>query len=100
MAIHQFKKTLDLTAGPQRDGWQREQGHYRRKTLDCQLYAGFIGSTALTEKLGPEQAFLVIEGVLNEAVKIIEAYGGYPVDFAGDSILPYSEHQLRLSKRR
>lgn len=45
-----------------------------------------VGSTALTEKIGPEQAFLVIEGVLNRVVEIIEPFGGYPVEFAGDSV--------------
>ncbi len=45
-----------------------------------------VGSTALTEKIGPEQAFLVIEEVVKQAVETIEAFGGYPVNFAGDSV--------------
>lgn len=45
-----------------------------------------VGSTALTEKIGPEQAFLVIEEVLRQAVETIESFGGHPVNFAGDSV--------------
>ena len=50
------------------------------------LMVDLVDSTALTERLGTEKAFNLIQTVLRRAVTLIEAEGGHVVDFAGDSL--------------
>ncbi len=50
------------------------------------MMVDLVGSTALTEKLGAEKAFQLVEDVLKRAVTVLEAEGGHFVDFAGDSL--------------
>ena len=50
------------------------------------MMVDLVGSTALTDKLGAEKAFLLFEEVLKRAVTVLESEGGHFVDFAGDSL--------------
>ena len=50
------------------------------------MMVDLVDSTGLTERLGTEKAFDLIQSVLRRAVTLIEAEGGHVVDFAGDSL--------------
>ena len=50
------------------------------------LMLDLVDSTAVTEVLGAERAFALIEDVLNTAVGIIESHGGHFIEYAGDSV--------------
>lgn len=50
------------------------------------MMVDLVDSTALTERLGTEKAFNLIQTVLRHAVNLIESEGGHVVDFAGDSL--------------
>ncbi len=50
------------------------------------MMVDLVDSTALTERLGTEKAFNLIQTVLRSAVTLIETEGGHVVDFAGDSL--------------
>ena len=50
------------------------------------MMVDLAGSTELTEALGPERAFALVQEVLGIAVGEIEAAGGHFVDHAGDSV--------------
>lgn len=50
------------------------------------MMVDLVDSTALTEKLGTENAFNLIQTVLRRAVTLIEFESGHVVDFAGDSL--------------
>ena len=50
------------------------------------MMVDLVDSTALTERLGTEKSFNLIQSVLRRAVTLIEAEGGHVVDFAGDSL--------------
>lgn len=45
-----------------------------------------VGSTELTEKLGAEKTFVLMQELMEQAVAIIESFGGYYVEYAGDSV--------------
>jgi class 3 adenylate cyclase len=50
------------------------------------LMVDLVGSTGMTEELGPERAFDLIREVLQTAVGIVEAHGGHFIEYAGDSV--------------
>lgn len=50
------------------------------------MMVDLVDSTSLTESLGTEKAFNLIQTVLRRAVTLIETEGGHVVDFAGDSL--------------
>ncbi|HEV2218613.1 MAG TPA: ABC transporter substrate-binding protein [Candidatus Dormibacteraeota bacterium] len=51
------------------------------------LYADVVGSTTLAERLGAEDARLIIGEAIARAVRIVQAYGGTVKDLAGDGVL-------------
>src|SRR5712692_10907215 len=51
------------------------------------LFADVVGSTTLAQRLGPEDARLIIGEAIARAVRIVEAYGGTVKDLAGDGVL-------------
>ena len=64
-----------------------------------------VGSTAMTELVGPEQTFLVMQKILKKVITTIETFGGYNVNFAGDSVFaifgaPVAIEQATLSACR
>jgi len=58
----------------------------REKRWVASLMLDLVGSTGMTETLGAERAFSLIEDVLNMAVETIEAHGGHFIEYAGDSV--------------
>ena len=51
------------------------------------LFADVVGSTTLAERLGAEDARLIVGEAIARAVRIVEAYGGTVKDLAGDGML-------------
>ena len=51
------------------------------------LFADVAGSTALSERLDPEEAKLVIGGAISRAIRAIEGYGGTVGTLMGDGLL-------------
>src|SRR5687767_14747233 len=51
------------------------------------LFADLVGSTALVERLDPEEARLLIGDAVGRMVRAVEAYGGSVKDLAGDGVL-------------
>lgn len=51
------------------------------------LAADVVGSTALAEQLGAEDARVILGETLAQAVTVVEAYGGTVKDLAGDGVL-------------
>src|SRR5512146_941615 len=51
------------------------------------LFADMVGSTALIQRLDPEDAKAVFDGVLARCTALVEAHGGRVVQYAGDALL-------------
>src|ERR1700694_4211150 len=62
-----------------------EVGDERR--IVTALFADVAGSTALGERLDPEEAKLVIGGAISRAIRAVEAYGGTVSSLMGDGLL-------------
>jgi ABC-type oligopeptide transport system substrate-binding subunit/class 3 adenylate cyclase len=62
-----------------------EVGDERR--IVTALVADVAGSTALSERLDPEEAKLVIGGAISRAIRAVEAYGGTVTSLMGDGLL-------------
>src|SRR3982074_3622029 len=62
-----------------------EVGDERR--IVTALFADVAGSTALSERLDPEEAKLVIGGAISRAIRAVEAYGGTGSNLMGDGLL-------------
>ncbi|MBI1416214.1 MAG: AAA family ATPase [Limimaricola sp.] len=50
------------------------------------LMVDLVGSTELAERLGPEATFLLMQDLMRDAVETINSFGGYYVEYAGDSV--------------
>src|SRR5437763_2899281 len=59
-----------------------------RKVLTA-LFADVVGSTALGERLDPEDAKLVVGEAVGRVVGEVEALGGHVKDLAGDGVLAF-----------
>jgi ABC-type transport system substrate-binding protein/class 3 adenylate cyclase len=53
------------------------------------LFADLVGSTALTERLNPEDARLIVREAIGQVIAVVERYGGYVKDIAGDGVLAF-----------
>jgi class 3 adenylate cyclase/ABC-type transport system substrate-binding protein len=51
------------------------------------LFADVVGSTALAERLGPEEVRLLIGEAISRSIGIVESYGGAINNLGGDSLL-------------
>ena len=51
------------------------------------LFTDVVGSTALSQALGPEQIAAVLDGALARFTRIVEQHGGCTLQYAGDSLL-------------
>src|SRR5207245_7294920 len=51
------------------------------------MSAGVVGSTALAERLDPEEVKLVVGEAIARAIGVVESYGGSIKDLAGDGVL-------------
>ncbi|SFS15250.1 ATP-binding protein [Yoonia litorea] len=47
--------------------------------------ADIVGSTELTEKLGPEKTFMLVKDLLTRIASVVTEYGGRNISFAGDN---------------
>ena len=57
-----------------------------RRTVTA-LFADLVGSTALAERLDPEEVRLIVGEAVARMVRAVEAYGGTVKDLAGDGCL-------------
>src|SRR6266568_2389226 len=69
-------------AGPASTTSMREE----RKVVTA-LFADLAGSTALGERLDPEEVKLVVGEAVARIVRTVEAFGGTVKDLAGDGVL-------------
>src|SRR5918992_6365023 len=51
------------------------------------LFADLVGSTALAERLDPEEAKLIVGEAITRIVRAVEDFGGTIKDLAGDGVL-------------
>ena len=68
------------------DTWQRlglAEGERRKVTV---LFADVSGFTAMSEKLDPEEANIIVKDVMSELAAIVRGYDGYIEKFIGDAI--------------
>ncbi len=67
-------------------GLQLNENAMNEKRWVSTLMVDIVGSTELVNKIGSEDTFKVVQGLLRDVVETIKAFEGYPVDFAGDSV--------------
>jgi ABC-type transport system substrate-binding protein/class 3 adenylate cyclase len=53
------------------------------------LFADLVGSTALAERLDPEETRLIVGDAIRRVVEAVELYGGHVKDLAGDGVLAF-----------
>ena len=53
------------------------------------LFADLVGSTALAERLDPEEVKLVVCEAIAQIVREVEQLGGHVKDLAGDGVLAF-----------
>jgi class 3 adenylate cyclase len=51
------------------------------------MFADLVGSTALAERLDPEDARVIVNDAVARAIAAVEAFGGTVKDLAGDGVL-------------
>src|SRR5262245_43273672 len=51
------------------------------------MFADLVGSTALAERLDPEDAKVIVNDAVTRAIAAVEAFGGTVKDLAGDGVL-------------
>src|SRR5438445_5323028 len=51
------------------------------------MFADVVGSTALAERLDPEEVKLIVGEAIARAIGVVESYGGSIKDLAGDGVL-------------
>ena len=78
------------------------EGERRKATV---VFSDFSGYTAMNEKLDPEEVEGIMSRIKEEAVRIVESYGGSVNQFVGDEILAlfgiptaYEDDPLRAVK--
>jgi ABC-type oligopeptide transport system substrate-binding subunit/class 3 adenylate cyclase len=59
-----------------------------RRTITV-LFADLVGSTALAERLDPDETRLILADAVRRVVEAVESYGGYVKDLAGDGVLAF-----------
>ncbi|HXF37748.1 MAG TPA: ABC transporter substrate-binding protein [Actinomycetota bacterium] len=57
-----------------------------RKTVTA-VFADLVGSTALAERLEPEEVKLIVGEAVSRVIRAVEAFGGTVKDLAGDGVL-------------
>src|SRR5436309_15503920 len=70
------------------DAASRQPFREERKVLTV-LFADIVGSTALGERLDPEDVKLVVGEAVGRVVGEVEALGGHVKDLAGDGVLAF-----------
>ena len=67
---------------------QALQPHGERRQVTV-MFSDLVGFTPLTERLGEEAAFALIERLATEQTAIINRHGGVLQDFAGDGLMAF-----------
>jgi class 3 adenylate cyclase len=62
----------------------RLEGERRRATV---VFSDLSGYTAMNEQLDPEEVEGIMSRIKEEAVRIVESYGGIVNQFVGDEVL-------------
>ncbi|MDQ6709396.1 MAG: ABC transporter substrate-binding protein, partial [Candidatus Dormibacteraeota bacterium] len=62
------------------------ESHDERRVVTA-LFADVAGSTALSERLDPEEAKIVIQEAIGRAIRAVETYGGTVNNLMGDGLL-------------
>jgi ABC-type transport system substrate-binding protein/class 3 adenylate cyclase len=63
--------------------------HPEERRVITVLFADLVGSTALAERLDPEEVRLIVADAVRHIVEAVESYGGYVKDLAGDGVLAF-----------
>src|SRR2546421_3019028 len=63
------------------------QGLREERKVVTALFADLVGSTALGERLDPEEVRLIVGEAVARIVGAVEAFGGTIKDLAGDGVL-------------
>ncbi|HEU5211562.1 MAG TPA: adenylate/guanylate cyclase domain-containing protein, partial [Gaiellaceae bacterium] len=66
-----------------------EQAVREERKVVSALFADIVGSTALAERLDPEEVKLVVGEAVSRVVGVIEDLGGHVKDLAGDGVLAF-----------
>ncbi len=75
--------------GPVRIGRVTEQAVREERKVVSALFADIVGSTALGDRLDPEEVKLVVGDAISRIVREIEELGGHVKDLAGDGVLAF-----------
>src|SRR5262249_12109216 len=65
-----------------------DAGREERKVITA-VFVDLVGSTALAERLDPEDVRLVVGEAVTRVVREVERLGGYVKDLAGDGVLAF-----------
>jgi ABC-type oligopeptide transport system substrate-binding subunit/class 3 adenylate cyclase len=66
---------------------EREPSVREERKVVTALFADLVGSTALAERLDPEEAKLIVGEAITRIVRAVEDFGGTIKDLAGDGVL-------------
>src|SRR5213595_882835 len=64
----------------------RPTSRAERKVVTA-VFADLVGSTALSERLDPEELKLIVSEAVARIVRVVEEFGGTVKDLAGDGVL-------------
>ncbi len=67
------------------------EGERRQLTV---MFSDLVGSTALSERLDPEELRAVICAYQESAARVIESFGGHIAQYLGDGLLVYFGHPV------
>ena len=67
------------------------EGERRQLTV---MFSDLVGSTALSERLDPEELRAVIRAYQESAARVIESFGGHIAQYLGDGLLVYFGHPV------
>ena len=90
-AIADLRPTASQLKALQRESINLADGERRQLTV---MFCDLVGSTALAERLDPEELRAIIRAYQGTAAQIIEQFGGHIAQYLGDGLLVYFGHPL------
>ena len=78
---------LEISKGSQSDG----EGERRQLTV---MFCDLVNSTAMSERLDPEEMREVIRGYQRSTTSVIELFDGHIAQYLGDGLLVYFGHPV------
>jgi class 3 adenylate cyclase len=85
-ALGAVEKAPTTVAGPLREDAVSHGGERRQLTV---MFCDLVGSTALSEKLDPEEPRSLLHAYRNHCGDVISRYDGFVARYVGDGILTY-----------